>query len=108
MKIYCYSCGHPTQYAGEMPNFCQSCGKGLKKDEVKNYSTAAVNEMKEVPDDLNEEEDEYEDENYTLPNIDELVVEIRVDKPRSFTLGEIFREANNGENDTQRDGKKKK
>ena len=108
MKIYCYSCGHPTQYAGETPNFCQSCGKGLKKDEIKNYSAVAVNEMK--PDDLNENEneDEYEYENYTLPNIDELEVEIEVDKPRSFTLGEVFREANKGKNDTQPDGKKKR
>ena len=106
MKIYCYSCGHPTQYAGEMPNFCQSCGKGLKKDEIKNYSAAAVNEIKEQANDLNE--DEYEDENYTLPDIDELEVEIHVDKPRSFTFGEVFREADDSKNNIQPDGKKKK
>ena len=106
MKVYCYSCGHPTQYVGEMPNFCQSCGQGLKQDEIKNYSNTAASKISEHSDEDGRGEEERL--SASLPDIDELEVEIHVDKPRSFTLGEIFKEMNNSENDTQPDGKKKK
>lgn len=77
MKIYCQECGSAMSYVSQKPNFCQGCGQSLgsvkKPEQTKEVeSSVAVEDV----------------ENFELPNIDKLDVEIEVYKP-NITIGQL-------------------
>jgi hypothetical protein len=95
MKVYCFNCGHPAEYTSKQPKFCQHCGNSLATTKI------------DPPDQEEDDETDDQDEEVCLPDLDQLEIEIRVDNPRSFTFGEIFKEINSNRENAEPDGKEK-
>lgn len=77
MKVYCPTCGSGTDYTITKPKFCSSCGGG--------FSTLAETPTKRVfkPNPQNRVQtvqEQVEEEEFEMPNIDKLEVDIRASK----------------------------
>ena len=77
MKTYCPECGHKMEYIAKKPKFCSNCG----------YAFAGVSAPKPTYQDSIETEEEPA---APLPQINELDVEIEVDKPQGVQFGSII------------------
>lgn len=77
MKIYCQNCGSAMSYTSQKPNFCQGCGQSLgsvsKPEQTKEVENSAATEVTE---------------NFEIPNMDKLDIEIEIYKP-NMTIGQL-------------------
>jgi hypothetical protein len=111
MKVYCFNCGHPAEYVGKQPNFCEHCGNSLgttKRDPDNKKNLKKLLSEEEEEEEYTEVDDQDRHEDLLDININQLEVDIYVDKPRSFTFGEIFKEKRGNGGNTEPDGKEKK
>ena len=82
MKIYCPHCGGPSQYAGEKPKFCSSCGNSLSilAEKQKNY---VVHEDIDI-------DVEEELEKLNIGNMEGLDFEIEHPQCNTITFGSLM------------------
>ena len=92
LKIYCTSCGSPTQYSLEKPKFCCSCGKSFNP--IKQIE--AKTEIKKIV--LNEEIEDFDSEEIIkIPNLDKLNFDLNIQKHNSEKLGNLINNSQKGE-----------
>lgn len=82
MKVYCPTCGSGTEYSLKKPKFCAGCGESfsaLAKTSAKRvFRTDPKNSIATV-------QEEVEEEEFEMPNIDRLDVEINASKSFKVT-----------------------
>ena len=86
LKIYCTECGAPTEYSLNKPKFCSSCGKPFDKNIVVNpvqLQKPTITKFEKIKKSISTDEDHYdeEDDNYyednaSVPNINKIDFEI--------------------------------
>ena len=89
MKIYCLSCGSKIEFSpNDKPKFCQGCGKAL--DLGSNISSKAKlkKETNVTEEELNE---------ISLPNINELEIEIETHQVKGEKIESIMGTAEGGQ-----------
>ena len=84
MKSFCPHCGAHMAYAGPKPKFCSSCGGSLNS-----FSTSHKKPEKEIDEDGNPNVPKPKSEE-SIPQIDNLEIEIQAHPPRANTLGQIL------------------
>ena len=89
MKMYCSSCGSPTEYSVNKPKFCSNCGNSFfgNKPEVKKQK---INIDVDIEDE-NEDSEEYEDNASmeSIKKIRSLDYEINTPKKSKQTIGDL-------------------
>ena len=82
MKVYCPTCGSGTDYSLKKPKFCAGCGEAfsaLNKTPAKRvFKTDPHNPVATI-------QEEVEEEEFEMPNIDRLDVEINASKSFKVT-----------------------
>jgi len=84
MKIYCYSCGCPSEYTIEKPKFCQKCGAGLSSASKKMIPKKKEAQIEPEP----EPEEELK-----VPNLAGLDVDISHTEAKVMTFGSLIETA---------------
>ena len=82
MKVYCPTCGSGTGYTMSKPKFCSSCGEGfsaLNKTSAKRVFKADPRNSAATI------QEEIEEEEFEVPNIDRLDVDIRASRDFNVT-----------------------
>ena len=81
MKVYCPTCGSGTEYSLKKPKFCAGCGEAfsaLNKAAAKRvFRTDPKNPLATI-------QEEVEEEEFEMPNMDKLDVDIRASQ--SFNI----------------------
>lgn len=100
-KYYC-DCGAATEYSFNLPKFCSTCGSPREK------TTASVLKSKPVtaaaktiplvrrPTRFRQEEEEYQEENFEIPELSIADIEIEVARPRGEKLGDVAKQEKTG------------
>ncbi len=82
MKVYCPTCGSGTGYTMSKPKFCSSCGEAFSEFN----KTPAKRVFRGVPrNSAATIQEEVEEEEYEVPNIDKLDVDIRASRGFNVT-----------------------
>ena len=80
MKIYCYSCGCPSEYSMEKPKFCQRCGANL----------SSASQKKTVPEQKEIQKKSPKEKEHETPTINGLDVEILHPESKGMTFGSLM------------------
>ena len=84
MKVYCQQCGSSMNFAGQRPNFCNSCGYNLSTGKK------APTPVKKKPIEEERIEEDFEDENLSVPDISKLDFSLEGSlKVLGTTIGEM-------------------
>ena len=84
MKVYCQQCGSSMNFAGQRPNFCNSCGSNLSTGKK------APAPAKKKPIEEERIEEDFEDENLSVPDISKLDFSLEGSlKVPGTTIGEM-------------------
>ena len=65
MTVYCRQCGSSMNFAGQRPNFCNSCGSNITTGKKTPKKTPPPKEEERI-------EEDFEDENLSVPDISKL------------------------------------
>ena len=92
LKIYCKSCGSPSEYTLEKPKFCQGCGQpfGELTSSAKTSIQKPVRKFEKRKVEVEVEEETFiEESEERVPDLDHLDVEIQAKGPRTQTLQQL-------------------
>jgi hypothetical protein len=88
MKVYCQQCGCSMNFAGQRPNFCNSCGSNLSTGKKVPQKASAPKKKNPVKEERIEED--FEDENLSVPDISKLDFSLEGSlKVPGTTIGEM-------------------
>ena len=90
MNIYCKSCGSPTAYGSKKPKFCSHCGTPFGSEAK--ASSAPKTQPKPKKQVIRQEiieDDDYEQDSVSIPNISRLEADIDSGRNSGVKLGQI-------------------
>ena len=83
MMVYCRQCGSSMNFVGQRPNFCNSCGCNLATGKKAPEKTPIPTKEERI-------EEDFEDENLSVPDISKLDFDMQGSlKVSGTTIGEM-------------------
>ena len=105
MKMYCQSCGSPTEYTLSTPKFCSCCGTSFNKvtaSQPKPVKKLTPKVEVESEEDLDDEDESDGEEVTQIPDTSKLTAHVEVDdRRRKTTIRDLACNAPRSNNSSQ-------
>ena len=94
MKKYCPICGSPTDYTGQEPDKCESCGKSFSA--AFKITSSKKKRRPVVEEEYNDDDEDGDDHGVKLPNIKKLSISFIENVDPRVKLEDVVKEGPSG------------